>query len=758
MSRLHIEAPEVEASEALASDQMGIRSQDMHILLDILRNKLYKEPLKAAVREYVCNARDAHREVGTPDLPIRIVLPTELSKQIEIQDFGPGISPRRMADIFLNYGASTKRRDNKQTGCMGLGSKSALALGPSFNIVTVYGGVKRHYREYIDETKIGCIDLLSEEPTDEPTGTTIIIPTRAGEEVKYARAVVTATRFWDVLPEVVNMPAGVEFPVRPEPVVEGEDWALLGFKSLDWNAQEKVLALLDGIAYPVTTNDLGIESRDWRANLFSKALHLKFKTGQLSIVPSRDSLQFDERTVNAISRRLDQVRKVVFENALAKLAEQKTLLEAEWYWHDFMAAMPGVVKNNFKPEWNGIPLRGVTIVRADNEPVMETRVYYTRKSRKTDELKLKWEAGERIGLGESVRVFWNDAENLRGYARRIMAYIRAEQEATGKEISLVLVSFPTDHARDYWLRERHLFDLGAKPITSLPEVARAPRGTRPTVKRTDIDCWRFERNYRGDKDTDRCWEPTVEPKADTDENDEHHYYILSVNKNAGEFDLGTLPAGLISSGYSINDDVEKILSLCGIETIYLVSRRLRGQLDKDYWSPLEDVLRPKVEELFGHASTAEIERAAESGKHLVEETLSRSVLRILRTAIAGGRITVPSVIDYVNASDAASKEFDQLQKMGSLCDAFFSMRPRDGAAVAIAQQKLPQHPIVLKHQTVRERFPLLFKCSDYVKDDELVDYIEAMEKFHNAKNIVAVPTPTATTTIDDDPMNYCVAV
>lgn len=97
---------------------MGIREQDI-IVLNLLRNKLYRDPIRACVREYLCNARDAHREAGTPDLPVKVILPTELARQIEIKDEGPGISPRRMGDIFLNWlaalgakahGASTKRR------------------------------------------------------------------------------------------------------------------------------------------------------------------------------------------------------------------------------------------------------------------------------------------------------------------------------------------------------------------------------------------------------------------------------------------------------------------------------------------------------------------------------------------------------------------------------------------------------------------------------------------------------------------------
>lgn len=80
-----------------------------HIVIDLLRSKLCKDPMKAMCREVMANARDSHREAGLPDLPIEVTLPTALSRQIEIKDMGMGISPRRMGEIFLNYGASTKR-------------------------------------------------------------------------------------------------------------------------------------------------------------------------------------------------------------------------------------------------------------------------------------------------------------------------------------------------------------------------------------------------------------------------------------------------------------------------------------------------------------------------------------------------------------------------------------------------------------------------------------------------------------------------
>lgn len=118
----------LERSSSLGADEAQVRStaarrhrshrtaefwdqRQGSLILDTLRSKLYDDPMKAMCREIMANARDAHREAGTPDLPIEVTLPTAFSRSVEIRDQGTGISPRRMSEIFLNYGASTKRRE-----------------------------------------------------------------------------------------------------------------------------------------------------------------------------------------------------------------------------------------------------------------------------------------------------------------------------------------------------------------------------------------------------------------------------------------------------------------------------------------------------------------------------------------------------------------------------------------------------------------------------------------------------------------------
>ena len=114
--KLNLEGNVLEhGGDTLTDDKMSIRDQDMHIVINILRSKMYSNPIRTIVQEVGSNARDAMREHGNADKPIRIKLPDNRDNSFYIQDFGVGVSPDRMKNVFINYGASTKRDTDNQT-------------------------------------------------------------------------------------------------------------------------------------------------------------------------------------------------------------------------------------------------------------------------------------------------------------------------------------------------------------------------------------------------------------------------------------------------------------------------------------------------------------------------------------------------------------------------------------------------------------------------------------------------------------------
>ena len=110
----------------------------------LLQRATYKKPKQTSFQEYLCNARDAHREVGN-DAPILVTLPTVRKPLIKIRDFGPGLSPDRVANVFVKYGTSTKTNSNNETGGFGIGAKSAWSFTDSFQVTSYPDGLKYVY-------------------------------------------------------------------------------------------------------------------------------------------------------------------------------------------------------------------------------------------------------------------------------------------------------------------------------------------------------------------------------------------------------------------------------------------------------------------------------------------------------------------------------------------------------------------------------------------------------------------------------------
>ena len=144
----------------------GIKQEGLAHIFNVLRNQLYSDKILAVLREYSCNAVDAHTEAGV-NRPIEVTLPSRLSLELKIRDYGFGLSETDIQEIYAFYGESTKRKSNSLIGQLGLGSKSAFAYGDNFVINSFYNGIKTTYNAYIDPSQIGQIATLASSPSNE---------------------------------------------------------------------------------------------------------------------------------------------------------------------------------------------------------------------------------------------------------------------------------------------------------------------------------------------------------------------------------------------------------------------------------------------------------------------------------------------------------------------------------------------------------------------------------------------------------------
>jgi len=362
--------------------EMGTKYQceidNAAFIFNLLRSKIYSNPARIICQEIASNARDAHREVGKDGVPVKIHLPSALDPQWRCRDYGLGVNPDRMENVFVRYGASTKREDNHQTGGFGIGAKTPWAYSDSFGIITycpeeewvnsnddkTYYNVmiKRTYVAYVDETRIGCVRLLSEEVTEESQGTEIIVTVKEADFSNFSKWTRWACDYWDTRP-IIEGDAGFKFS-NFDIVFEGEDWELIKFTENNYDNVHSPMVILDGTPYSIDINSL-VESNTYNMqievendktidiNLYSLnkfPLRLCFETGELAVTANRESIDYKESDLDVIIQKINKAIVGIRKQFIDKLDNITNLWEANVTWSSLKSDYEFLLP---KVEWNG---------------------------------------------------------------------------------------------------------------------------------------------------------------------------------------------------------------------------------------------------------------------------------------------------------------------------------------------------------------------------------------------------------------------
>lgn len=389
--------PYLETSGELEEQFFSI--QDTGMIFDILRNKMYSNPILAIAREISCNARDAHREVGTPEVPVHIHLPNSLEPYYKVKDFGPGISPDRMSNIFIKYTASTKRDTNVQTGGFGLGAKTPFSYSDTFSIVTNHDGIQYNYTCSIDETKVGKLMLFSSTPTKEKNGTEIKIPVLPKNFTEFATWTEQACRHWAVKPTIKG---GTINWQENKKILEGNKWAITA--SQDWQRHARMI--IDGIEYPLELDSL---KKYADAKLIDAArghFIMYFGVGELSLSASREQIYLDEKTQQIIRGRLQAIQDEIKKSVTDKLDALPDLWQANVYYRKELRSAFNSLDFLGKLKWKGADL-GEHYVSTGCPTFGFTKGKYSRKHG-TDPNKLSRSNNQHLSFDETSQLFIND--------------------------------------------------------------------------------------------------------------------------------------------------------------------------------------------------------------------------------------------------------------------------------------------------------------------------------------------------------------
>jgi hypothetical protein len=360
--KLQTSANKGEVKGVLSETAFGIGNGTL--LLEYLRSNIYKNPVQALTREIASNARDAHREVDsdpnnptTKETAIQITFPNDWNGDFQVQDWGPGISPDRMSDIFTQFGNSTKRDSNDETGGFGLGCKTPFAYGDSFTVVTVHAGVKYHYSAILDGGA-GKMVLLSQEDTDEPSGTIISVPAHKDDWESFTEYTLLATALWDVKPVLKGISPAPKYP-NIETYFGGDDWSLANSLTLESipGLDSGTYAVVDGIPYKVERYQMSNIEYSMREAL-DCSFHLKFEVGELDLAPSRDHLRYTKETQARILKRVEIALASLKEQVQEKVDKAPSYYDALVAYRNLKAETSAEVMNLAGGKrWNGTPLK-----------------------------------------------------------------------------------------------------------------------------------------------------------------------------------------------------------------------------------------------------------------------------------------------------------------------------------------------------------------------------------------------------------------
>jgi hypothetical protein len=329
---------------------------DPRIIIHHLVKSVYQYPKITMVQEIASNARDANVEAGNADTPIQIQVPNTFNNNLVISDHGIGISPKRMHDVFVKIGNSTKRNDNNSDGTFGIGSKIPLAYADQFTVKTVvreddnlvrrlYAVVKR------DDFSIKLMELgephivnSTDPDCDQHTGTSITIPVKPEDFNDVRAAVIDKTEFWKVHPTITGATdIEMKYPER--------NW-LYRCESFDFVMSNRcyeceLYVVLNGIKYPVNIGNIG-------GKHFAGNIYLHFGIGEIFPTLNRESIQVDDDIKKKINGRLNEALATIKEHLFQIVNAQKTYLDA-WLYTKLLRDS-NWVDSNTEMKWNGVKL------------------------------------------------------------------------------------------------------------------------------------------------------------------------------------------------------------------------------------------------------------------------------------------------------------------------------------------------------------------------------------------------------------------
>ena len=355
-------------TEDFQTTDFSIDENNIHIVMDILTNRMYRFKARSILREYAANAQDAHWDAGLNDEPIRITLPTSLSPILVIRDYGKGMSVDEIRNIFTKFGASTKRETNNAIGALGMGCKSAFCMTKSFQVIVYKDCEKRTYVVAKNEKGVPQLNYLgaTAQTKAEPDGMSIEIPVQKNEIHEFTNEM-NLFSYWNPKPIVIN-------GTIPEPeIAETSEVDIEGVGKIKYhilertagstysfsnNGRKQTQVVMGGVPYETSADSFNdSELEEFFGNDGSMAIEVPI--GTVEVTASRESLEYTPRTIDNLTKIANGIIKIAADKIVEEIDNQENFLAAAKYYDNLKGSLPSGIKERLQkhaPAYKGMRL------------------------------------------------------------------------------------------------------------------------------------------------------------------------------------------------------------------------------------------------------------------------------------------------------------------------------------------------------------------------------------------------------------------
>lgn len=293
------------------SKKMRLSENATSMVFQLFTKNVYSNPIGTVVREITSNCFDSHVEakVNSPVIIRKSFDKTTNTHYISFIDFGVGMSPDRIENIYGVYFESTKRVDNTQIGGFGIGGKTPLAYkrstgfsegeyDNSFYVITNFDGIRYYYCIY-EGQESPVISLLHQEVTTERNGTEVKVPVLEKDLNTFAKEMVKQLYYFEnVIFEGFEGVANESTLTNEYQIVRGKNFL---FRGNEYNTYMHVC--LGRVAYPLNFDVLGLSQYD-----LEFPIAIRLEVGEIGVTVSRESLDYSEKTIKILKKKIEAIK------------------------------------------------------------------------------------------------------------------------------------------------------------------------------------------------------------------------------------------------------------------------------------------------------------------------------------------------------------------------------------------------------------------------------------------------------------------